>query len=122
MAPNKRMKHELRAMGATPGLVLYTDDLFLQICCLKMFGWNLPNCLGLLYSSRDQRGYPSFTFRTDNKTGEDSSHSLEDETRRSGSRREKNGNTLGVNLYGRSLTPTGYIKSIYLSFTAHICS
>ncbi len=80
VVPNKGMKHELSAMEDTPGLVLYTEDLFLQISYLKMFGWNLSYCLGLLYSSWDQHGYPSFTFRTDNKTGEDSFHSLGDET------------------------------------------
>lgn len=77
---NKGMKHELSEMEATAGLVLYTADLFLQISSLKMFGWNLSNCLGLLYLSWDQHGDPSFTFRTDNKTGQDSSHSFRDET------------------------------------------
>lgn len=77
------MKHELNAMEATPGLVLYTGDLFLQISYFKMFGWNLSKCLGLVFSSRDQRGYPSFILRTDNKTREDSFHSLRDEIRRS---------------------------------------
>lgn len=50
-SPNKGMTHELIAMEATPGLLLYTANLFLQISNLKMFGWSLSNCLGMLYSS-----------------------------------------------------------------------
>lgn len=55
---NKGMKHELRATGATPGFVLCAADLFSQISSLKMFGQNLSDCLGLLYSRRDRRACP----------------------------------------------------------------
>lgn len=54
------MKHELIEVEATPGLVIFMADLFLQISYLKMFGWNLSNCLALT-SDSDQHGYPSFT-------------------------------------------------------------
>lgn len=52
------MKHELRATGATPGFVLCAADLFSPISSLKMFGRNLSDCLGLLYSRQDRRARP----------------------------------------------------------------
>lgn len=78
-----------------------------------MFGWNLSNCLGLLYWSWDQHGDPSFTFRTDNKTGQDSSHSFRDETREIWVCWEENLNAWGVKLLVLPLN-SHWILSIYL--------
>lgn len=88
-ASNTGMKRELSVMDAPPGFVLSRADLFLQISYLKMFGWNLSDCLGLLYFCSHQHGYPGFTFRTDNTAGEDSFHSLEDGTGGSGAAEEE---------------------------------